>query len=75
MAYKSVLLGSLIAMTYEKPLHTVSDVAYSELPILLPVEWYQYLYDSDPREEMREIGSRGIIFHYSGSIPQMLWDQ
>ena len=75
LAYKSVLLGSLIAITYDKPLHTVSDVASSELPIFLPVEWYQYLFDSDPREEMREIGSRSIIFHYSGSIPKIVWDR
>ena len=75
MAYKSVLLGSLIAITYEKPLHTVSDVASSKLPVLLPVYWYQYLYDTDPREEMRDIGSRGIIFHYAGSIPPMVWKQ
>ena len=39
MAYKSILLGSLIAITYEKPLHTIQDVAESGLPILLPVEW------------------------------------
>ena len=39
MAYKSVLLGSLIAITYEKPIHTIQDVANSGLSILLPVEW------------------------------------
>lgn len=39
MAYKSILLGSLIAITYEKPLHTMQDVAESGLPILLPVAW------------------------------------
>ena len=39
MAYKSILLGSLIAITYEKPLHTIQDVAESGLPILLPVAW------------------------------------
>ena len=36
---------------------------------------YQYLYDSDPREEMRQIGTRGVIFNYAGFIPQMVWDQ
>lgn len=39
MAYKSVLLGSLIAITYEKPLHTIEEVAESGLPVLLPVAW------------------------------------
>ena len=39
MAYKSILLGSLIAITYEKPLHTTHDVAESGLPIFLPVAW------------------------------------
>ena len=39
MAYKSILLASLIAITYEKPLHTSQDVAESGLPILLPVAW------------------------------------
>ena len=39
MAYKSVLLGSLIAITYEKPLHTIGDIAESGLPVLLPVAW------------------------------------
>ena len=39
MAYKSILLGSLIAITYEKPLHTIREVAESGLPVLLPVAW------------------------------------
>ena len=73
--YKAVLLVHLIAITYEKPLHSSHDVAASGLPIYLPVEWYQYLYDTDPREEMREIGKNGILYNYAGFIPQYVWDQ
>ena len=44
-------------------------------PFINSLYRYQYLYDTDPREEMKQIGSRGIIFNYSGFIPQMVWDQ
>ena len=36
---------------------------------------YQYLYETDPREEMNKIGNSGIIYNYAGFIPQMVWDQ
>ena len=39
MAYKSVLLGSLIAITYEKPIDTIQDMYESGVSILLPVQW------------------------------------
>ena len=36
---------------------------------------YQYLYDTDPREEMRQIGTRGVVYNYAGYIPQWVWNQ
>ena len=70
MAYKSVLLGSLIAIAYEKPLFTSQEIADSGLVMYLPVEWYQYLYDTDPRESIRKIGENTVIYNYAGFLPK-----
>ena len=70
MAYKSTLLSSLIQIRYEPPIVTLSDLEKSGLPLLIPdgspvVEALAI----DPRESMKNIFNRSIIFPYNGTIP------
>ena len=70
MAYKSTLLSSLIKIRYETPIVTLSDLEKSGLPVLMtegsPVV---EVLATDPRESIKNIFNRRIIFPFNGTIP------
>ena len=64
--YKSTLLSTLITIRYEKPINTLDDLDRSGLPFLL-VRWSasQITIANDPRQIMKRIYSRSIVFALS----------
>ena len=75
MAYKSTLLSSLIQIRYEIPIDTVNDLDKSGLPALVaggsPVD---KALATDPREVIKDIFNRTVIFPYNGTVPQFVWN-
>ena len=70
MAYKSTLLSSLIPIRYEATIDTLEDLEKSGQPLLiLKSTSYQNLLASDPRDAMKNVYKRSILFPWSLSDP------
>ena len=66
MAYKSVLLSSLVPIRYEATIDTLEDMEQSGLPLLiLKSTTYLKHIARDPRDSMKEVYKRSIVFPYS----------
>ena len=70
MAYKSTLLSSLIPIRYESTIDTLDDMDKSALPLLIlhPTTIHK-LIESDPREAMKRVYKRSIMFPNSPTEP------
>ena len=70
LAYKSNLLSSLIPIRYESTIDTLQDLEQSGLPLLiLNSTTALKLVASDPREDMKQVYKRSILFPLSPSEP------
>ena len=70
MAYKSILLSSLVPIRYEATIDTLEDMEQSGLPLLiLKSTAFQKLIASDPRDTMKQVYKRSILFPYSPAEP------
>ena len=70
MAYKSNLLSSLIPIRYEETIDTVEDIEHSGLPLLILQSTATHkLIASDPRDTMKQVYNRSILFPWSPSEP------
>ena len=70
MAYKSTLLSSLIPIRYEATIDTLDDMDKSGLPLLIIQQTtFHKLIASDPREAMKQVYKRSILFPYSPTEP------
>ena len=66
MAYKSILLSSLVPIRYEATIDTLEDMEQSGLPLLiLKSTTTQKHIASDPRAAMKQVYKRSIVFPYS----------
>ena len=70
MAYKSTLLSSLIPIRYEATIDTLDDMDKSGRPLLIihPTTLHK-LIASDPREAMKRVYKRSILFKLSPTEP------
>ena len=70
LAYKSTLLSSLIKIRYESTIDTLCDLDKSALPALIPAGTpATQAFATDPREIMKSIFNRSIIYPFNGRIP------
>ena len=70
MAYKSTLLSSLISIRYEATIDTLEDMKQSGLPLLILKSTATHkLIASDPRDAMKQVYKRRILFQYSPAEP------
>ena len=71
-SYKSTLLSTLISISYENPIDTLSDVDRSDVPVMVPkstvVHW---LLATDPRATAKRIFNKAELYAYNGTRP--LW--
>ena len=59
ICYKDILLSTLIHIEYEKGLDSIEDVIMSNKPVVYDGDsGIASLLNSDPREQMKEIGRR-----------------
>jgi hypothetical protein len=71
MAYRSILLSTLIPIRYEKPIDTLADLEKSGLPLLLPGKTsVNALVASDPRPIMNRIFNKSIVYPFDGTTPE-----
>ena len=69
MGYKSALLSTLVPIRYESSIDTIEDLAKSGLPLLIPgATTVSKLIANDPRQSMKEIYNRSILYPYSGGL-------
>ena len=74
MAYKSVLLSSLVPIRYEATIDTLEDMEQSGLPLLiLKSTTIQKFIASDPRDAMKRVYKRSIVFPYNPAEPVPRW--
>lgn len=70
MAYKSNLLSSLIPVRYEATIDTLQDLEQSGLPLLiLNSTTALKLVASDPREDMKQVYKKSVLFPLSPLEP------
>ena len=70
MAYKDTLLLSIISIRYEATIDTLEDLEQSGLPLLITAATASHkLIASDPRETMKQIYKRRILFQLSPAEP------
>ena len=73
LAYKSMLLSSLIPIRYETTIDTLEDMEESGLPMLIVNSTTMHkLIASDPRDAMKQVYRRSILFPFSPTEPQGL---
>ena len=66
MAYKSNLLSSLIPIRYGKTIDSLEDMEKSDLPLLILQSTATHkLIASDPRDTMKQVYNRSILFPWS----------
>ena len=71
MSYKSMLLTSLITITYEQSIDTFDDLDRSGLPLIIPQRTAPaQLLASDPRPVIKRIFGRRLFLPYSGQVPE-----
>ena len=76
ISYKSVLLATLLAGEYEKPINTVADVINSGRPVVVQNNTLlRQRMKVDPRPSVRDLGSRLVDFPYIDRIPQDIFDR
>ena len=69
MAYKSNLLSTLVAIRYNKPIDTLSDLVSSDLPLMLAKGSYTlHMFQSDQRQIMKQVYSRSVVFEHTQEI-------
>ena len=74
MAYKSTLLSSLIQIRYESPIDTPSDLDNSGMHAIMAADKvFDKVFATDPRDAMKNMQNRTIIYAYNGSVPQEIW--
>ena len=76
MAYKSVLLSSLVTIRYEDTIDTLDDLDKSNMPVMIPqgaglVEPLE----NDPRPIIKQILSRSKLYPYAGDTPEWVWER
>ncbi len=75
LAYKSILLSTLIPIRYEKTINTIYELDASGLPLLMPKSTSAYnLIATDKRETMRRIFENRIELPFNGMVPQDMID-
>ena len=75
MAYKSMLLPTLVTISYDKTLDTTEDLVMSGLPLMMPVGSSVYFaLKADERPLMKKIYNNGITYPYTGKPPPQLWE-
>ena len=76
ISYKSVLLATLLAGEYEKPINTIADAINSGRPIAVPNNTLlRQRMTVDPRPSVRDLGSRLADFPYIERVPQDIFDR
>ena len=71
LAYKSMLLSSLIPIRYETTIDTLEDMDDSGLPILIMKNTAVHkLIASDPRDAMKQVYKRSILYPVSPTEPR-----
>ena len=75
MAYKSMLLPTLVTISYDKTLDTVEDLFMSGLPLMMPGGSSVYFaLKADERPIMKKIYNESITYPYNGKPPQQFWE-
>ena len=70
MAYKCTLLSSLVSIRYEATIDTLEDMEQSGLPLLILKSTASHkLIASDPRDAMKQVYKRRILFQWSPAEP------
>ena len=70
LAYKSMLLSSLIPIRYEITIDTLEDMEESGLPLLIQKSTTTHnLIASDPRDAMKQVYKRSMLFPLSPAEP------
>ena len=68
-SYKSILLSTLIGITYEKPIETLAELDAAKLPLMMPANTAPFtLVETDPREVVKRIFSRSVDHAFPISI-------
>ena len=76
ISYKSVLLATLLAGEYEKPINTIAEAISSGRPIVFPNNTIlRQRIIMDPRPRVSELGYRLIPFPWIERIPQDIFDR
>ncbi len=76
MCYKSILLSTLIPIRYAEIPDTIDRVDRSELQMFIPKNTAPHkLVASDPRESVKRIFERAILFPFNGTTPQWVIDE
>ena len=69
-AYKSTLLSSLIPIRYDATIDTLKEMEQSGLPLLIvKPTTLQKLIASDPRDAMKQVYKRSILYPWAPSEP------
>ena len=76
ISYKSVLLATLLAGEYEKPINTIAEAISSGRPIVFPNNTIlRQRMIMDPRPSVKELGYRLIPFPWIERVPQNIFDR
>ena len=75
MAYKSMLLPTLVTISYDKTIDTMEDLAMSGLPLMLPRGSSVYFsLKADKRPLMKKIFNKTKTYPYGGKPPPQFWE-
>ena len=76
MGYKSLLLSSLVTISYEDTIDTLEDLDKSGLALLLPEGLGLVdLFENDPRPIAKRIFGQSIMVPYDGGTPEWAWER
>ena len=75
MAYKSMLLPTLVTISYDKTLDTAEDLVMSGLPLMMPGGTSVYLaLKADERPLMKKIFNKTKTYPYGGKPPPQFFE-
>ena len=75
MAYKSMLLPTLVTISYDKTIDTAEDLYMSGLPLMIPGGSSMYFaLKGDERPLMKKIYNKSITYPYGGKPPPQFFE-
>ena len=70
LAYKEILLSTLVTTTYAKSINTINDMLNSNFELVTPARTAtEALMRTDPRDSIQGLVPRMKPFPYKGNIP------